>query len=194
MGKQTDRIENELKLAGFFDDEDDINYWIARDVVDIVNLMATQGHSGSTIFHVLDLTRKMLQGSVLSPLTGADDEWEDVSQYSSQPVDDDAIMFQNARCPTVFKRNNGRCFDVNAVIFVDVEGFTYTNSRKSCKDVTFPYWPNPEYRRDYNWFTFPYYKYIQPVVDRLRRGKRKCQQTEIEQANSPVISSQSEEN
>jgi hypothetical protein len=61
---------------------------------------------------------KLAKFEVLSPLTGADDEWNDVSDG----------LWQNNRDSAVFKAKDG-CYFINAFVWVDKETCGYTNKR-----------------------------------------------------------------
>lgn len=63
--------------------------------------------------------QRLIAGKPLSPLTGAEDEWNDVSNGGPP-------SWQNKRCSSVFKDADGRCYDID------------TPGRPT---ITFPYSP-----------------------------------------------------
>lgn len=67
-------------------------------------------------------------------LTGEDSEWELFEDY-------DFKIWQNKRCPDVFKNSNGKAFYGLGKIFQDPEGNLYTTS-ESRVPITFPYSPH----------------------------------------------------
>ena len=100
-------------------------------------MFSKQGHTSSSAPFIIDLFKKIASFKPLTPLTGFDDEWDDVSEMSGK------ILYQNKRCSHVFK-NDKKAFDVNGKIFIDTEGRHYI-SNESSVDITFPYTPSSEY-------------------------------------------------
>jgi len=68
-----------------------------------------------------------------SPLTGEDNEWNEIGDG----------LEQNRRCSHVF-RQDGEAYDINGKVFTDADGGSYT-SIDSRVPVTFPYTPETEY-------------------------------------------------
>jgi hypothetical protein len=87
----------------------------------ILDLFFKRWDSGGAVWAVTPVLVRLLNSQPLSPLTGEDAEWEDVSHYGNG-----AIRYQNKRCSSVFKRQDGSAFDV------DVPGRPV---------ITFPYSP-----------------------------------------------------
>ena len=112
---------------------------MAKDVLEIVEVFAKQGHSGVSANYCLGLLTKLLDYKPLSPLTGEDSEWEDVFEYGG-----DDMHYQNKRCSRVFKDKNGRTYDIQGKVFIEPDGISYT-SRDSIVDVIFPYTPETQY-------------------------------------------------
>lgn len=113
---------------------DEMQDAIEKCVLDLISLFAGQGHSGSSAPYVIGIVEKLMQFEPLTPLTGADDEWCEVTEGT----------FQNKRCPHVFKEN-GEAYDIDGIVFRDPDGSCFT-SRDSRVPVTFPYVPKTEYR------------------------------------------------
>jgi hypothetical protein len=90
----------EMQLANF--DEDDIVF-----VVNFLNGFFDRYDSGGAVWAMSDVLMRLIKGQPLTPLTGKDDEWVNVSMYGNEPV------FQNRRCGTVFKDSDGRCYDID---------------------------------------------------------------------------------
>jgi hypothetical protein len=80
---------------------------IDANVIKIVSAFADGGHSGSTAAYTIDIVEKLLRFDPLTPLTGAADEWMDVSEMSGTP------MWQNRRCSHVFK-DEAKAWDIDA--------------------------------------------------------------------------------
>jgi len=136
------RIELEL-LEKQVKDPSDLEWqqMMTRDVLKVIELISDQGHSGGSIGPLLNLVRKCALQENLTPLTGEDSEWNEVSEG----------MWQNKRYSAVFKDADGKAYDIEGHIGVDPDGWTYTGGGKAtlCY-VTFPYtktrkyYPRPE--------------------------------------------------
>jgi hypothetical protein len=112
MSIVTGAIE-EMNRANF--NEDDIIF-----LTNFLNEFFDRWDSGGAVWVMADVVARLLKGQPLTALTGGDDEWVDVSMYGAEPV------FQNARCSSVFKDSDGRCYDID------------TPGRPT---ITFPYLP-----------------------------------------------------
>jgi hypothetical protein len=128
---------NELHRAGLFDKDSDYGGEEGPAVMELVQTFADQNHSGYSAALVIDLLSKVLAYKPILPLTGSDDEWVDISEESGYP------LWQNKRCPSVFKSEDGSAHDVNGKVFIE-DGSAYTSS-DSIIDITFPYMPKIEY-------------------------------------------------
>ena len=110
--------------------EDDMQEAICNDVLELLNVFSRQGHSGSSAPYCLSLFEKLARFNPISPLTGSDDEWEEVGNN----------LFQNKRDSEVFKEN-GEAYWIGGKIFNDGEcSFTSIDSRVPVK---FP-WRKPK--------------------------------------------------
>jgi hypothetical protein len=129
--------KRELDLVGFTEDSEEMNLAMRNHILKMVEVFSGEGHSGYSAHVAADILFKLFNYLPLSPLTGEDSEWMDVSEHTSPG------MFQNVRSPRVFKGDNG-AFDVNGKVFVEPSGNSYTNS-DSCVAIEFPYYPKTEY-------------------------------------------------
>ena len=133
--------EREFVAAGYTpldqEQEDGPNKWIQENVLELLEVFARQGHSGFSAPYVVETFRKLALHEPLVPLSGADDEWNEIGDG----------VFQNNRCSHVFKnkdRFNGQAYDIEGRIFREPNGGCYT-SGDSFVPVTFPYTPKREY-------------------------------------------------
>lgn len=85
---------------------------------------------------VLRLFAKLASWCPLTPLTGADDEWEMIK--NPDEIEDNDILYQNKRCPHVYKRKNGTAFDSEGIVF-STDGKIWYRTSKSNVNITFPY-------------------------------------------------------
>lgn len=131
MGNLVEFAKHELALANVGDSL--YGDMLPEAVLEIVKVFEEQGHSGMSAGIVTQLVEKLMRFEPLTPLTGGDDEWTEVSPG----------CFQNKRCSHVFKEN-GEAYDINGRIFREPGGSCFTN-RDSRVPVTFPYTPKHEY-------------------------------------------------
>jgi len=133
--------ESELDRIGMTDD-DDMNGMMRKHLLHMVKEFSEEGHSGFSATYALQCLTKLLNFKPLSPLTGEDDEWVDVSNVSGEP------MFQNKRCSSVFKHGkDGEAYDIDGKVFwewyTDEETGEKTKSYYTCVEsripVKFPY-------------------------------------------------------
>lgn len=131
--------------------EDGSNKWIQENVLELLELFIKQGHSGSSAPYCADIFKKLALHELLSPLSGNDNEWNEVGDGH----------FQNNRCSHVFKDEDGRAYDIEGRIFFewcerpldsDEEGYpgirkykSYFTNLESRVYVEFPYTPTKEY-------------------------------------------------
>lgn len=126
--------ELELLEKNCGDDEEALKMQklVTKDVMDIITLFANQNHSGFSAGYVLNLLDRIMRFKPISPLTGEDDEWEDLSSLGMEDM-------QNKRCPSVFKRPDGTAYWVEGKIFSNDGGKTWYTDSDSRVDITFPF-------------------------------------------------------
>ncbi len=134
MSALVEFAREELQRAGLFDKDSDYGGQLGSMILMFIQMLVSQGHSGGSVERVLELFEKLARFQPLTPLTGADDEWNEVEPG----------FFRNKRGSTVFKKANGVAYDINAKIFREPNGrcFISENSRVA---VVFPYVPKTEY-------------------------------------------------
>lgn len=127
--KELERIEKGCK------DEESLSMQqaIDKNILELINVFSNQHHSGFTATYVIDILQRLLHYKPLTPLTGGDDEWEDVTSYGY-----DTPTFQNKRCSAVFKDDKG-AYWVEGKIFSSDLGHTWYTNSDSCVPVTFPF-------------------------------------------------------
>jgi len=130
-------------IRGTNPEPDEMQDAIESDILQIVDIFAEQGHSGMSAPYVLKILEKVLAFEPVTPLTGEDSEWNDMSDHG----DSKNTIYQNNRCFRVFKEvapdGTEYVYDSGRYIFRDEEGFTYI-SRESRGTVIFPYTPKRE--------------------------------------------------
>ena len=63
----------------------------------------------------IGVLQRLLNRSLIAPLTGEEDEWEEVVIEG-----DDNPIYRNKRLPTVLKTKGGACFFEEAIVFFDI--------------------------------------------------------------------------
>lgn len=150
MSKYIEHAMREFRAAGWIDENgkynDEMQEMICNHVLNLLNVFHGEGHSGFSANYTVNLFEKLARYNPISPLTGDDWEWEDVSEHN-----DGNPLWQNKRATNVFKDANG-AYDIDGIIFYDVYCDEEGNERKShytCNEsrvpVTFPYTPKSEY-------------------------------------------------
>ena len=141
MSNLVNYAEDELDRIGMTDDGD-MNGIMRKHILHMVKEFADEGHSGFSASYALQCLKKLLSFKPLSPLTGEDDEWAEVSQLSGYP------HYQNKRYSAVFKDGrNGEAYNIDGKVFwewyTDEETGeqykSYYTSGESRVPVTFPY-------------------------------------------------------
>ena len=132
--------ESELDHIGLTE-EDEYNGMMRKHILHMIKEFADEGHSGFSAQYAIDILSKLLSFKPLTPLTGEDDEWCDVSEYSG------TTTYQNKRCSYVFKEGkDGEAYNIDGKVFwewyKDEDGNAF-KSYYGCRDsrvpVTFPY-------------------------------------------------------
>lgn len=121
--------KHELDLLGGNDDE--MQQLMNKNILEILDVFLNQGHSGFSASYVISTLTRLMDRKPLTPLTGNDDEWNEVTRG----------MKQNKRCSSVFMTEDGTAYDNDAIIVSDNGGITWFTSGRFRKTITFPYLP-----------------------------------------------------
>lgn len=134
--------ETELDRIGMTaDSAEPMNLAMRNHILAMVRVFADEGHSGMSAEYAAEVLAKLLRQEPLTPLTGEDGEWVDVSTFAEhEPA---GKLFQNKRCSRVFKDDSGVAWDVDAEVFVYNDGFATGGNKRI--EVTFPYMPTTRY-------------------------------------------------
>ena len=128
MGDMEAYAKSELERAGWFNPDGLYGDMMGHAVMKMISLFSEEGHSGMSASVAVGLFKTLASWEPLTPLTGDDDEWNEVGDG----------VFQNKRCSRVFKDGDGRAYDIQGKVFREPSGVSYT-SRDSRVYVTFPY-------------------------------------------------------
>lgn len=122
----------ELELSGWCDKDAFYGDMISVCILDMMRQFYEEGHSGMSASVVSTIFGKLSDFQPLTPLTGQDDEWNEIGNDE----------FQNKRRSSVFKRD-GVAYDMNGKVFRNKGGSCYTSSG-SRVNIEFPYTPTIE--------------------------------------------------
>lgn len=140
MGNIVDYAINELNIA-FPNKEDKVQQTMNENIIEIIKLLESQGHTGTTIKYLFNKVERLIN---FKPLTSIDDNPEEWRECFGRTT-----SFQHKRCPSVFKDENGYVKDINGRVFSDDGGFSWFGSRDSSVPVTFPYLPPTKPKKVY---------------------------------------------
>ena len=141
----------EFKAAGWLDEndkfKDEMQALICNQVLRLLDIFGGQGHTGSTAPYTINLFKTLAMFEPVSPLTGLDWEWVDVSDRSPE----NKPLWQNVRCGRIFKDEN-HAYDIEGIVWYNWstdektgEKFkSHFTNRESRVPVTFPYLPKTE--------------------------------------------------
>lgn len=118
------------ELKHLLDSKEEYDNRMALDVLELLNVFTKQGHSGFSASWCIQLFSRLSRYKPLGPLTGEDDEWNEVGHNT----------FQNKRCSSVFKEGkDGRAYNIEARVFSDDGGETWFTNKNSREFIDFPY-------------------------------------------------------
>lgn len=135
----------EFRAAGWVDEgnnfNDEMQKAICQHVLALLAVFENEDHSGSSAPYAINLFKRLAMFEPIAPLTGEDWEWKHTYDHP-----ENGPMYQNKRCSTVFKDNNG-AYDIDGIVFWEwhkdketgemYKG--YFTGRGSSVPVTFPY-------------------------------------------------------
>lgn len=98
--------EYELKKAGLFDEDSDYGGMIGEAVLELIQIMSKQGHSGFSAQWVRELFNKLSNYETLTPITENSDEWTDVAEYECG--EEKETLWQSKRNPAIFSKDGGK--------------------------------------------------------------------------------------
>lgn len=131
MSNLVEHAKKEMELA--WPESESMQDLIKENILELIEVFGKQGHSGTSAPYVLSYFQKLANFEPILPLTGEDDEWQDVGDNT----------FQNKRCSEVFKEGkDGKAYWIHGNIFRNQNGVCFT-SDKSSVAVEFP-WVRPE--------------------------------------------------
>lgn len=132
----------EFKALGYIppneDQEDGPNKWIQENVLELLEVVSKQGHSGFSIGYVVSYFSKLAKFEPLSPILCTDDEWNEVTDNT----------YQNNRLSSVFKEKDGKPYYLDAIVWRDQTGSCFTGTVEgitSKQTIKLPFVPKTFY-------------------------------------------------
>ena len=130
--KEKAKYELDLILKQCEDEEDrNMQKVINKHILDLVEMFANQGHSGFSANYTINILTKLLKQSFVTPLTGEDDEWAEVTDG----------VYQNKREGKIFKqadRFDGKPYYIDGKAFSDNGGKSWYTNSESFVTIEFP--------------------------------------------------------
>lgn len=93
----------ELELSGLLDEDADYAGQLGVDILEIMELISRQGHSGGSIHQLVHILPRLMLFKPLTPLTDDPEEWLKLDKDVCGEV-----IWQNKRCPSVFSKDGGK--------------------------------------------------------------------------------------
>ena len=136
----TAHAKKEFHVAGWCDEdgkfECDMQKLMCDQVIELLDVFSSHGHSGSSYGYAISLFDKLARFKLITPLTGKDDEWNDVNEDYTQ----------NNRLSSVFKESSGKSYDIDGRVYWEwyenEEGEVYKSHFSKGGDrfyIKFPY-------------------------------------------------------
>lgn len=97
--------QDELWRAGFFDPDSDYDGMIGVAVMGLIDTVANQGHSGTSINYVVAIFNQLVQFKALTPLTDDPNEW-----INHTDISDGNPLWQNRRQSDAFSNDGGKTY------------------------------------------------------------------------------------
>ena len=118
-----EHAKTELEIAGLFDVKGDFyGGMTGKAVIELIEVFSKQGHSGMSAPLVANIFKKLANYEPLGPITGKDEEWNDVSNLSNGKT-----LYQNKRCSGLFKEGKDeQPYYIDAIIKRDQRGITWS--------------------------------------------------------------------
>lgn len=116
------------------ENNDSIQIEINKNIMELVEVFAKQGHTGFTASYTIGILNRLIDHKPITPLTGSEDEWEEV-------FDKDSNTQQNKRCSAVFRKDfdNSTAYYIDGKVFSDDGGETWYTNKDSRIPVIFPF-------------------------------------------------------
>ena len=120
----------EFEYVGWTKDgkfKDDMQEMICNQVIELLELFGTHGHSGSSAPYAINLFKTLAKFDPIGGIQCTDDEF-------SNDIDKDT--WQNKRLSSVFRDDKG-CYYLNAIVWQEQNGSTFTGRVEGIKSAQY---------------------------------------------------------
>lgn len=145
-----DYANRELDIIGLGTGDstgESLDYSLREHILRIIHEFSEEGHSGTSASYAISIITRLLKFKPLSPLTGEDNEWNEVGDG----------VYQNRRASNVFKNKDGQAYWSDGIVFWEwytpEDGgepfkayFTSKDSRVMIESFPWTMPDSPEYR------------------------------------------------
>lgn len=121
------------ELAIINTDGDEMQNMMDKNILEIVEKFGEQGHSGFSAPYAISILMRLLNWKPITPLTGTDDEWNDISEMMGREC------YQNKRDGSILKDSDGRAYWLEGKVFSDDVGESWYTNSDSRVYIDFPY-------------------------------------------------------
>lgn len=121
----------EFRLGGLYSGTDEASDRLVSDLTALISIFSQQGHSDSSRAMTLHLFDRLVNFYPLTPLTGRDEEWNQIADY----------LWQNKRFSAVFKNSTSAWDNARRTVYVYPDGMAVTRSDEEVPYIQFPYMP-----------------------------------------------------
>jgi hypothetical protein len=153
------------RLTNGVGENDEMQKVMNENILELLGVFSKQGHTGFSANYLIPILSRLMSYKPITPLTGEDDEWDDVSAWW-----DAKSVQQNKRFSAVFRENNDNstAYWVDGRVFSDDGGKTWfiKGGGASSVRVCFP-WMVPD----------------KPEHIILKNGKCQCEYQGVNQNN-----------
>jgi len=98
----------ELELAGMFDEDSDYEGMIGEAVIELIELFASQGHSGCSADITRSIFDRLAKFKPMTELTDNPTEWMKIEEEHLAPSEHN--LYQSRRSPTCFSYDGGKTY------------------------------------------------------------------------------------
>ena len=133
----------EFKNVGWIDElgnyDCNTQEMMCKDILALLRMLDDQNHSGSSFRYLYKNFIRLADFKPIAPLTGEDDEWEEEGLYLPDEVEGKRHLYQNKRCGSVWKDENGNAHLSDANCFRYPDGTITTAGEYSDVNIDFPF-------------------------------------------------------
>lgn len=134
-----DFVKRELDILGLTEQSDEKVNFVRDRFLTIVDDLEAEDISREEADFIVSSLYRAIKFNPFSPLTGDDDEW--IALEGDEKDEGEDVIYQNIRCPKIFKEADGKSYNIEGIIFYEdgEDGRNYFTDYYSWVEVEFPY-------------------------------------------------------